>query len=186
MKLPVIVAAVVASTTIARADVFAFKDRDGFERCLNTDHLIESKNTSDGAQHRFLSQVEIQIRCIESAVKLLSGTRNNDTFHDFIDSVKRLSAPENAIDLVDLDAGVSLATCNDMENYSVITKGEVIALVEANGSKLMLVHMRGIDGLEEGDVPAQQPDVRPRQRSGVQAQRRPCSRRMVRRTRRGT
>lgn len=124
MKLGVIAACVIAaSTATARADVFAFKDHDGFEKCLNTDHLVETVKTADGEQSRFLSQVEVQMKCIDAAVKLLAGTRNKDTFKAFVDSVKRLSAPENALPLIDLYIGVELAVCNDMANYEVMTKG---------------------------------------------------------------
>jgi len=35
---------------VARADVFAFKDLDGFERCMQLDHLVEKVNTDNGSQ----------------------------------------------------------------------------------------------------------------------------------------
>jgi hypothetical protein len=102
--------------------VFAFKDLDGFEKCLQTDHLVEKVNTDKGSQTRYLSQVEIQIRCVESAVKVLAPAKSKDTDLDFIGAVKRLSAPENALDLISVLVDHTITGCNDIAAYEVLTR----------------------------------------------------------------
>jgi hypothetical protein len=106
----------------ARADVFAFKDLDGFEKCMNLDHLIESTKTDSGEQHRILGPDEIQPRCVEAAVKLLTPTKNKDLMFDFVKSTKRLSGPVQALPLISLLVDTSLPMCNEMENYEVVMR----------------------------------------------------------------
>ncbi|HET9990004.1 MAG TPA: hypothetical protein VFQ65_15845, partial [Kofleriaceae bacterium] len=66
---------------------------------------------------------EIQTRCIEAGVKLLATSKNKDVLGAFIKTVKRLSAPENALELCRLLAGVSTASCNDIDVYEVLIAG---------------------------------------------------------------
>lgn len=112
-----------AAASVARAeDPFVFKDLDGYEKCLSTDHLVETTNTRGGSQTRFLGQVEIQLRCVEAAVKLVSQTKKKDRIADFIKATKRLSAWVNSLDLIDVLVDVSLPECNEMAYYEVMTK----------------------------------------------------------------
>ncbi len=113
---------VVVGTATARADAFAFKDIEGFEKCLQLDHLVESVTTPDGVQSRFLAPLEIQLRCIEAAEKLLAPAKNKDKLMSFVGAVKRLSAPENSLGLVSLVVDLAVASCNDSEIYDVLVR----------------------------------------------------------------
>jgi len=108
--------------SLAHADVFAFKDLEGFEKCMTTDHLVEGVKTDKGSQTRLLDEVEIQMRCIESAVKVLTPIKKKDTDLEFIVAAKRLTAHENAVDLVGVLADHAVVGCNEMPAYSTLTK----------------------------------------------------------------
>lgn len=118
-----LVVAILVSGGVAHADVFAFKDLAGYEKCMTLDHLVETIGTDSGAQTRFLGPEEIQPRCIESAVKLLTGTKSADLVLDFIKTTRRLARPEAALDLVRVLADTSLAGCNDIVAYEVLLAG---------------------------------------------------------------
>ena len=104
------------------ADVFNFKDLPGFEQCMQTPHLIEEVKTDQGSQKRQQGEVEIQMRCIASAVSLLTSLKSQDTNIAFIHAAKRLTAHENVVDLVGVLADHAPAGCNDLEAYTVLTK----------------------------------------------------------------
>ena len=108
--------------SLAHADVFAFKDIEGFERCMQTDHLVEEIKTDKGSQTRLLGEVEIQLKCIDSAVKVLTPLKSKDTDLEFINTAKRLTAHENAVALVGVLADHAVAGCNELAAYSVLTK----------------------------------------------------------------
>lgn len=110
------------SVTTAHADVFSFKDQGGYEACLETDHMVETVKSAEGEQSRFLSQLEIQLRCVDSAVKLLSPSKDKALVMRFIKTTKRLTAPENSLDLINVMVGKSLPACNDMAIYEVLNK----------------------------------------------------------------
>lgn len=113
----------VGSAATAHAeDIFAFKDLEGFEKCLSTDHLVETTTTKDGSQKRLLRPAEIQVRCVEAAVKLVRQTKKQSQMAEFITATKRLSAWENALDLIDVLVDASLPACNEMAYYEVLTK----------------------------------------------------------------
>lgn len=114
--------ALVCAPALAHADVFAFKDHDGFEKCMRTDHLVEEVKTDKGSQSRFLNEVDVQLRCIESAVKLLTPLKNKDTDLEFIATTKQLTAHENAVDLVGVLADHAVVGCNELSAYTVLTK----------------------------------------------------------------
>src|SRR5258708_40083210 len=101
------------ANTAPRADVFAFKDLEGFTKCMQLDHLVETEKTADGAQHRFLDESEIQQRCIAAAVKLLAKSKSKATYMDFIAVVKHSSYPLRAVDLISGLVDVSLPSCDD-------------------------------------------------------------------------
>ena len=107
----------------AQADVFAFKDLAGYEKCMTLDHLVETVTTDTGAQTRLLSQEEIQPRCIASAVKLLSGTKHAALILEFIKTTRRLAAPEAALNLAGVLVDASRAACNDVVVYEVLLAG---------------------------------------------------------------
>jgi len=90
---------------------------------MELDHLVEKVNTDKGAQARLLSPLEIQMRCIEAAVKLVSASKNKDLAMDFVKATKRLTAPENSLDLVGALVDISIAACNDLAAYEVLIKG---------------------------------------------------------------
>jgi hypothetical protein len=108
---------------VAHADVFAFKDLAGYEKCMSLDHLVETVTTDTGAQTRFLSHEEVQARCIESAVKLLSGTKTTDLMLEFVKTTRRLAAPQAALELADVLVNATLAGCNDIVVYEVLLAG---------------------------------------------------------------
>jgi hypothetical protein len=124
----------------ARADVFAFKDLDGFERCMQLDHLVEKVTTGKGEQARLLSPGEIQLRCIEAAVKLVSATKNKDLMLDFVKATKRLGPPENSLDLIGVLVDTSVAACNDLAVYEVFTR----ALAYPRDNRFYLPRARAI------------------------------------------
>lgn len=120
MKLLMIVVVLAAMTTRVHADAFEFSDVEGFEGCMQLDHLVETVRTGNGSQTRFLSEIEIQIKCIAAASQLLARAKKKDAIMPFIGAVKRLSAPVNALPLIDLVTRVSLPSCDDSENYDVL------------------------------------------------------------------
>lgn len=123
MKTWVVLALWLAAVGEARADAFAFKGVDGYEKCMALDHLVETVNTVDGAQARILSSLEIQQRCIAAAVKLVTVGKNKDATKAFVVATKRQTAHVNALDLIIPLVDQSLAACNDMEIYDVLLRG---------------------------------------------------------------
>ena len=111
-----------AATIGARADAFAFNDLEGFTKCMQLDHLVETVKTADGEQHRFLDESEIQQRCIAGAVKLLAKSKSKDSYMGFINVVKHSSYPQRSVDLISGLVEVSLPSCNDMAVYEVLTR----------------------------------------------------------------
>lgn len=126
----------------AYGDVFAFSDVEGFERCLATDHLIETVKTQKGEQTRVLGPAEIQVRCVDAAVKLLAGNKDKDTLMSFLETAKRGTAQENAIGLAGLLADASLPACNDMALYEVLLKA--LSHPKAAGSSSYFARARGV------------------------------------------
>jgi hypothetical protein len=112
-----------AAPARARADAFAFKNVEGFERCMQLDHLVETVHTDDGAQTRWLEPGEIQQRCITAALKLLATSKKPDEIIPYVKVTSRLSAPENAIGLGGLAAAVAPAACNDLAIYEAMIAG---------------------------------------------------------------
>jgi hypothetical protein len=115
-----IAAFLVAMTTHARADVFEIDGLDSFEECMQLDDLIETTRTADGSQTRLRSAIDIQNRCISSAAQFLAATKDKDTIMHFVEVVKRLSASENALALIDLVIRISLPSCDDLDVYEVM------------------------------------------------------------------
>ena len=120
----VLVLLVIAGTTVpAAADVFVFKDADGFEQCMQTDHLVEQVKTDGGSQTRLLSQDEIQVRCVGVAAKLLASTKNKDQGLAFVKTAKRLASSDLSIELIGPLAGYAAPACNEMAVYEVLLHG---------------------------------------------------------------
>lgn len=107
--------------TPAHADLFTFTDVEGFEKCLQTERLLEKTKTSTGEQARIVSQPEIQQRCIGSAAALLRKQKDAALGLSLVTATKRLSAPSNALPLVDALTTFSIASCNELEAYTVLT-----------------------------------------------------------------
>ena len=106
----------------AHADVFAFKDAAGFEKCMQLDHLVEQVRTGDGAQTRVLGPDEIQPRCVDAAVKLIARTKDKALAFECVKITKREAAPELALDPIGGLVDLSLPACNDMEVYEVLMR----------------------------------------------------------------
>lgn len=121
LRATIAAAALVASVGIAQADVFEFKDHEGFEKCMTTDHLVETVNTAKGTQSRMLDSLEIQLRCIEQGVKLVQTKKDKDLGLELVKTTKRLSAQQNALELVGAMIDVSLPMCNELAGYVVLT-----------------------------------------------------------------
>jgi hypothetical protein len=119
LKVWLSLALLLATVRVARADVFAFKDLEGFEKCMQLDHLIEKVDTADGSQTRLLDPAEIQQRCIAAAVKLASARKDKDLTMELVKATKRLSGDANAIDLTGVLIDLSVPACNDMPVYEV-------------------------------------------------------------------
>ncbi len=122
MKSGLVLLIIAGTAASASADVFGFKDLDGYERCLQTDHLVETVKTDKGEQSRILGPGEIQPRCIESAVKLLGPSKDKDLVMSFVKSTKRLAGPESSLDLIHVLVDKSLPACNEMAVYEVINR----------------------------------------------------------------
>lgn len=118
----VVLAAMAGTAGMARADVFEIKDHESFEKCMSTDHLVETVNTAKGSQARLLSPGEIQERCLAAAATFLRGKKDKDVALEFIKTTKRLSAPENALDLVGALSELAPVGCNDLAAYTVLTR----------------------------------------------------------------
>jgi hypothetical protein len=127
MKIALAIAASIAISRGAHADVFVFKDLAGFEACMTLDHLVETVATDAGAQTRLLSREEIQTRCVASAVKLVSGSKDVGAITEFVKTTRRLAAPVAALDLVRVLADASLPACNDITAYEVLLAGLAMA-----------------------------------------------------------
>lgn len=115
------VAFVLAAPLVARGDVFAFKDRAGYEACLRIDHVVEKVTTPTGAQLRVLDRDEIRTRCAAAAVKLVTPTRNHALAIDLVRSTRRLAGPGYAIGLVGFATRTVRSTCNEIALYEVLT-----------------------------------------------------------------
>lgn len=109
------------AASTARADIFTFTDLEGFEKCLQTEQLLETKKTKDGEQTRLLAQPEIQELCIARAGALLRQQKDAALGLSLVTATKRLSAPSNALPLVDTLTTFSVASCNELEVYTVLT-----------------------------------------------------------------
>jgi hypothetical protein len=123
VKFGLVLLVLIGTLTPAAADVFVFKDLDGFEKCMQTDHLVEKVKTDSGSQTRLLSPEEIQVRCVEAAAKLIAGAKNKDTGLAFVAATKRLSAPENALEIISPLVDFAVPACNEMAVYEVLLRG---------------------------------------------------------------
>ncbi len=123
MKAALVLFVIAGTAAPAAADVFVFKDADGFSQCLQTDHLVEQVKTDAGSQTRYLSQDEVQVRCVAAAGKLLASTKSKEQGLAFVALTKRLASQDFAIELLPQLAGYAPAACNEMSVYEVILRG---------------------------------------------------------------
>lgn len=138
---PLALAALLGSVGIARADVFEIKDHESFEKCLATDHLLETVNTGKGTQSKVLDPIEIQLRCIAGGVKFLAAKKDKALALEFVETAKRRTAHVNALDLVSAMVDISLPSCNELSGYTVVTR--VLAMPK-DGSGTMYPRARSI------------------------------------------
>lgn len=111
-----------AGTATARAGAFDFKDAEGFEKCMQLDHLIETVKTANGAEHRILTPQEIQPRCVSAAAALVTQLKDKDLGLECIQITKREAAPETSIELIGATTNLSLPLCNEMAIYEVLLR----------------------------------------------------------------
>jgi len=104
----------------AKADIFAFKNLDGFEKCLQQDHLVETMKGGGGKQSRFLDKMQVQYRCFESATALLSKEKKAATVVEWVKVAFENSAHANAIDLLKILASLDVKKCNDKMIYDTV------------------------------------------------------------------
>jgi len=119
----VVLVAIALAPLPARADAFVFSDLDGFEKCMQLDHLVETVKTAGGEQTRLLRPPEIQARCATAGVKVVVDAKNKDLAMSFVLSAKRLGSWPNALALVDPLEDLSRPACNEMAVYEVIMEG---------------------------------------------------------------
>ncbi|GEM_PF-2346680 len=122
MKIFVAVLSLAASYGFASGSIFQFKDPAGLEKCLKADHLLDEVRTEAGSEKRYLDRLEIQDRCIASAVKIASGEKSSDKVMSFVTAARRGAAPETSLPLLQVVASNHLALCNEMKVYEVFTK----------------------------------------------------------------
>jgi len=104
----------------SRADIFAFKDLDGFEKCLRQNHLVESAKSGDKKQSRYLNKAEVEHRCFQNATKRLSKEKNPKVVTEWVDLASKHSHRSNAIDLLKILAGLDRKKCNDPIIYDTL------------------------------------------------------------------
>jgi hypothetical protein len=104
----------------ARADAFAFKDLDGFEKCMKLDHMVETIKTDKGQQTRYLDQMEVHARCMETAVTVVAQSKDKDLGVGFVGVARRHGGPINAVGVVAALVGFSLPACNETSVYEVL------------------------------------------------------------------
>lgn len=104
----------------ARADVFAFGDVEGFEKCMRLDFLVETVHTKDGDQSRALDADEIQARCVDAAAHLVAASRKPDLGVALVHSAGRLGPSQRALPIADATIALALAPCNDIEVYRTL------------------------------------------------------------------
>jgi hypothetical protein len=120
MRTIAITVALAVTGGVAHADVFAFNDVDGFEKCMRVDFLVETVHTKDGDQSRAVDQNEIQARCVEAAAHLVATTRKPDLGIALVHSARRLGSSPGALPIADATTAVALPPCNDLELYSTL------------------------------------------------------------------
>ena len=100
MKVSFLSLVAIASVVVAEQGVFSFKDVRGYEKCLATDHLVETTATEGGSQKRFMNQHEVGLRCIESAEKLLAKEKDKNKLLEFVKTTKRNHGHENSLGII--------------------------------------------------------------------------------------
>ncbi len=113
MKTSVIALVLVVGAAQARAGVFDFKDADGFTRCMQTEELLETVKTDQGRETRYLSQDEIQARCIAAEVALVAKTKDKALATACVEITRRERSLEAAIEPAGALIALSLPACDD-------------------------------------------------------------------------
>jgi hypothetical protein len=119
----------------ANADIFAFQDIDGFEKCLQSKHLVETVKTKGGEQSRFLNAVDIQERCFLQAKSVLAAEKSPKVIQKWIQTGFKNSHNDNAIDLIALQVKNSPEYCNDTKAYDVFLS--IMAMPSSSDTKSM-------------------------------------------------
>lgn len=107
---------------VANADIFKFDSLKNYEKCLKTDHMVETQKSGSKDQSRFLGAVDIQLRCVESAEELLKDDKNKVNLLQFVKTTKQNTAHENSLGIIRILANAHIIACNEIEVYEVLTK----------------------------------------------------------------
>jgi hypothetical protein len=119
--------ALLSISSTASADIFSFKDTEGFEKCLQNTHLVEAVKTKTGEQRRLLSKLDVQERCLERAKSYLTTERKKlskkvqeaAVIGSWVKVATKNTARSNAIDLIGLQVSLDARRCNDETIYDV-------------------------------------------------------------------
>jgi hypothetical protein len=127
MRFPVLVLPLLplllASGSAGAADVFVFKDVQGFERCLQADRVVVTRSKhARTEQLQFLEPYEIKQRCIAAAAKVLRPMKDKDADLAFIAAVRNERLEWEALDLVSVLVDHGLANCNELKAYEILTR----------------------------------------------------------------
>lgn len=125
----------------ARADLFSFKDIEGFEKCLRSTHMVETTRTSSGNQKKYLSKIDIQERCFKRATQVLKSEKKASTIRKWTKLAFKNSDRANAIDLIALEVKRSPKSCNDSEAYDTFLR--IVNGPSSKDSKSLYMRAKG-------------------------------------------
>ena len=115
-----LISGLAVTASVAKADIFAIKSLDGFEKCLQQDHLVETVKSGSSKQSKFMDKIQVQDRCFQSATSYLSKERKAATVQEWVKVAFNNSAHANAIDLLKILAGLDVKKCNDDMIYKTL------------------------------------------------------------------
>jgi len=105
--------------TSARADIFAIKTEKDFSTCLETDHLVVTKGEKE-KQSKYMSELDIQMRCLKEASKRLSKEKDPKVIAKWIEIANTRTHRDNTIDLIGLRVKLDKKACNEKDVYERI------------------------------------------------------------------
>lgn len=115
--LPVLIGAFLSST--AAADIFDIKTEKDFSTCLENDHLVVTTGDKE-KQSKYLSSLEIQMRCLQAATKRLAKEKDPKVIVKWTEIANTRTHRDNTIDLIGLRVKLDKNACNDKDVYERI------------------------------------------------------------------